>query len=78
MATTGLCPTCIHSCWCPTWAEYRCFAKEIRLSEYGIPQLTECSEYKKRGKDFKEPKCQCENCLENEKLLDEEEEKENE
>lgn len=71
MATTGLCPTCIHSCWCPTWAEYRCFAKEIRLSEYGIPQPTECSEYKKREKDFKEPKCQCEDCLDNEKLWNE-------
>ena len=78
MATTGLCTTCIYSCWCPTWGDYRCFEKEIRLSTYGFQQPINCSVYKKRGKDFKEPKCQCENCLENEKSLDDEEEEENE
>lgn len=73
MANTGLCPTCAHSIWCPSWAEWKCTEKAIRFTEYGFKQPTSCSDYKKRGKDFKEPSCQCDVCLINEKLLDEEE-----
>lgn len=73
MANEGLCPNCMHSVWCPTWAEYKCLEKEIRFTQYGFEQPTTCSDYKKRDKSFKERKCQCEDCLKNEALLDEEE-----
>lgn len=73
MANEGLCPNCTHSVWCPTWAEYKCLEKEIRFTQYGFEQPTTCSDYKKRDKSFKERKCQCEDCLKNEALLDEEE-----
>ena len=73
MANEGLCSNCTHSVWCPTWAEYKCLEKEIRFTQYGFEQPTTCSDYKKRDKDFKERKCQCEDCLKNEALLDEEE-----
>lgn len=66
----GLCPSCAMSIWCPTWAEWRCKAKERRI--YEIP--VKCEDYKKREKDFKEPRCQCQSCLENEKLYEDEEE----
>lgn len=65
----GLCPSCTNSIWCPTWAEWKCKIKEGRIYDYKT--LTECKFYKKRGKDFKEPRCQCEDCLKNEDLLDE-------
>ena len=26
-----LCATCAESIWCPTWAEWRCKAKEKRI-----------------------------------------------
>lgn len=74
MTTNGLCPTCVNSIWCPTWAEYKCTKKEVRLTSYGLKQPITCADYKKRGKDFKESKCQCDDCLKNEKLLDEEDE----
>ena len=66
-----LCATCAESIWCPTWAEWRCKAKEKRI--YNADKLTKCKFYKKRGKNFKEPKCQCRSCLENELLFEEEE-----
>lgn len=65
----GLCPICTNSIWCPTWAEWKCKIKERRIYDYKT--LTECKFYKKRGKDFKESRCQCEDCLKNEDLLDE-------
>lgn len=66
MAKT-LCETCSEAIWCPTWAEWRCKAKEKRI----YVKLTKCSDYKKRDKNFKEPKCQCESCLENDDLWEE-------
>lgn len=72
MAANVLCPMCIHSAWCPTWSEYKCLKKEIRFTCYGFKQPMKCTEYVKRGKDFKEQKCQCEDCLKNDLLLDEE------
>ena len=65
-----LCETCSEAIWCPTWAEWRCKAKEKRI----YVKLTKCPDYKKRDKNFKEPKCQCESCLENADLWAEYEE----
>ena len=67
----GLCPTCKMSIWCPTWAEWKCKVKERRIYDYKT--LTDCADYKTRGKDFKEQRCQCEDCLKNELLFDDEE-----
>ena len=67
---SGLCPSCVNSVWCPTWTEWKCKAKSKRI--YSV--VTKCGSYKKRDKDFKEPKCQCEDCLKNEILWDKEEE----
>lgn len=64
-----LCETCTNAIRCPTWAEWKCKVKEKRIRG----ELTKCSDYKKRDKNFKEPKCQCKNCLENELLFEEEE-----
>lgn len=72
MATTGLCPTCIHSVWCPTWAEWKCTVKSKRIPV--LSRVKVCSDFKKRDKDFEEPKCQCKNCLENDILWNEENE----
>ena len=41
---------------------------------YNYKDLVSCSSYLKRDKNFKESKCQCKSCLENEMLIDEEEE----
>lgn len=67
----SLCPTCTKSVWCPTWCEVRC--KELKTTIYSYQKLTFCKFYTKRDKNFKEPRCHCKNCLENEKLLDIEE-----
>ena len=67
-----LCPKCDKSIRCDTWAEYKCEILEKRI--YGYKQLTDpaqCKFYRKRGKDFKEPKCQCEDCLKSERLAEE-------
>jgi hypothetical protein len=58
---SGLCKTCVNSIWCDTWAEWKC--KDLKLRING--DLVNCSTYKKRPKDFKEAKCQCEDCLTN-------------
>lgn len=74
MAKTTLCETCVFSIYCPTWSELKCRKQEKRFSTYGHQQPTKCSDYKKRGTDFEEPKCQCKSCFENENLWDEESE----
>lgn len=66
----GLCSSCVNGIFCPTWAEWKCKKFERRI--YGWRKLTRCQFYTKRGKDFKEPRCQCEDCLKNEALYDEE------
>ena len=69
-----LCPKCENSVRCETWGEWKCTAQKKRI--YGYKQLTDpaqCKFYKKRGKNFKEPKCQCETCVENDLLVDDEE-----
>ena len=70
---TGKCPTCEKSIFCPTWAEWKCKATERRFHHNGP---LECEHFKKRGKDFKESKCRCEDCLKNENLIDAGEEEE--
>lgn len=67
--TKSLCETCIHSIRCETWAEWKCKLENRRIYEI----RTKCSGYKKRDSNFKEPKCQCEDCLKNELLFSEEE-----
>ena len=70
MANEGLCPTCSNSIWCPIWAEWKCKAFEKRIYVYAT--MSFCGSYVKRDKNFKESKCQCDSCLENEMLKDEE------
>lgn len=69
MIEKSLCPTCVHSIWCRTWAEWKCriLCKRIRNPD----SVTGCEHYKTRPKGFKEPKCQCEDCLKNELLYEE-------
>lgn len=68
-----LCASCSSSIWCPTWGEWKCRLHERRI--YSAMLLSkQCPDYKRRPKDFKESKCQCKSCLENEALLDEESE----
>lgn len=74
MAKESLCASCSMSLWCPTWAERKCMKRKIRFSTYGHFQPVECPDYKKRDKNFKESRCQCDDCLKNESLLDELEE----
>ena len=72
--TNYLCPKCVNSVRCETWGEWKCLAQKKRI--YGYKKLTDqaqCKFYKKRGKDFKEPKCQCEDCLKNPLVESEEE-----
>ena len=72
MEELPLCATCTMSIWCPTWTEWKCKAKEKRI--YNYKAVTSCDDYKKRDKNFKEPKCQCKDCLENDILFEEESE----
>lgn len=65
----GLCPTCENSIRCDTWAEWKCKKLEQRI--YGYAKMTDCKFYKKRDKNFKEPKCRCEDCLKNSLLTGE-------
>lgn len=76
-----LCSSCTSGIFCPTWTSYKCTKYEKRFSSYDHPYPANCSGYAKRPIDFKEPKCQCESCLDNELLMeleDEEKEKETE
>lgn len=72
MAEETLCSTCTNAIYCPTWSEWKCKTHAIRFSIYGRSMPTKCADYKKRSKDFKEPKCQCDDCLKNDFLCDEE------
>lgn len=73
--TKSLCEDCTESRWCETYGEVKCLAQKKRI--YGYVKLidpAQCKFYKKRGKNFKESKCQCEDCLRNEQLVEEAEE----
>ena len=65
----GLCPTCVNSIVCPTWGEIKC--TELKQRIYGYKTMSECAGYKKRDKNFKESRCQCEDCLNNDLLVGE-------
>lgn len=58
-----ICGTCEHSVTCDTWGEIKCLKRKQRI--YDIATVANCPHYKKRGKNFKESKCQCEDCLKN-------------
>lgn len=62
----SLCPTCGSAIWCDTWGQFKCVEKKIYIT--GYKTMTVCGSYKKRPKGFKEPACQCEDCLKNELL----------
>ena len=64
MIEKSLCPTCVHSIWCGTWAEWKCKKLCIRIRSNNV--INKCDDYKTRPKGFKEHKCQCEDCLKNE------------
>ena len=66
---TGQCTSCVNGIRCSTWSEVKCKKLERRI--YGYKTLIDCKFYKKRPKDFKEPRCQCEDCLKNELLSEE-------
>lgn len=68
----GLCPSCASAIWCDIWGQFKCKTKERYIT--GYKTLTDCEFYKKRPKDFKEPKCQCEDCLRHTALTEELEE----
>lgn len=68
MIEKNLCPTCVHSIWCGTWAEWKCKKLCIRIRNNNV--INKCDDYKTRPKGFKEHKCQCEDCLKNELLYE--------
>ena len=57
--SNSLCSTCTNSILCATWGEYKCMVTKGRV--HG--DISACSDYKRRDKNFKEPKCQCEDCM---------------
>lgn len=61
MAEVKKCDTCANSIYCNTFGEIKCTALKMRI--YDFEAVAGCKYYAKRGKDFKEPKCQCEECL---------------
>ena len=67
---TNLCASCVNAVRCYTWGEWKCTAQARRVYE----TITKCDDYKKRGKVFKESRCQCDDCLRNESLAEELEE----
>lgn len=71
MAKTDLCASCVNAVRCYTWGEWKCLKQAVRFSSYGHSMPTKCSDYEKRGKDFKESRCQCDDCLRNESLAEE-------
>lgn len=70
--TKGLCSHCAYSIPCATWTEWKCLATKRRVP-FPIA-LIACGSYKRRDRNFKEPQCQCEDCLRNEFLDRQEEE----
>lgn len=76
MANDGLCSSCSASIFCPTWAEWKCTKRAIRFTSYGYSMPTKCNDYVKRPKNWKEMKCLCDDCLNNESLAEELEESE--
>lgn len=53
------CGKCTNGILCGTWGEYKCKVKKERV--HG--DISECSDFKRRDKNFKEPKCQCDDCM---------------
>lgn len=74
MAKQNLCTSCVNCVRCYTWGEWKCLKQAVRFTSHGHSMPTKCSDYEKRDNNFKEPKCQCKDCLVNESLWDEESE----
>lgn len=55
------CTICANAIWCPTWAEWKCVVQKKRH----VAAVTNCDDFKPKAKSFKEPECQCEDCLAN-------------
>lgn len=77
MSTDNLCANCVHSLWCPVWTELKCTKHDVVFSSYGRSTPDECADFKKRGKDFKERLCHCDDCMDNESLVEQREEEAN-
>ena len=65
----NLCPNCTSAIFCDTWGQFKCTAKKRYISNYRV--VLQCESYKKRPKDYKDRKCQCEDCLKNAALAEE-------
>lgn len=63
------CSNCGKSIWCPTWGEWKCTAYKKRV--YARKDIVECDEYIKRPANWPEVPCRCKDCLDNEKLSEE-------
>lgn len=66
----NLCANCVSSIWCGTWAEWKCLVTKTR-HDGGIV-VDECDSYTKRGNNFKDRKCMCEDCLNSGRYSEEE------
>lgn len=55
---TKLCDVCENSRFCSVWGETKCVALKQRIYN----TIEKCDSYKRRPKNFVEPKCQCEDC----------------
>lgn len=55
-----MCDKCKNGIWCPTWAEWKCTVKAMRMTK----PIMACDQFKRRPEDEDEPKCQCRECLE--------------
>ena len=62
-----LCLSCENCLCCGVWGEKKCKALKTRI----YSKVDKCQLYKKRGKNFKESKCQCDDCFKNEDLYEE-------
>jgi hypothetical protein len=58
MDNENLCVTCESSIMCNVWGQYKCKVKQRYITG---PKKT-CMSYKKRSKNFEEPKCHCDDC----------------
>ena len=61
------CASCSVSVFCPTWGEWKCITRELRYSR----PVANCMDFSKRPANWKEHRCQCEDCLKNDALAEE-------
>ena len=56
---TKLCDVCEYSRMCSVWGETKC----VKLKQRIYNTIESCPDFKRRPKNFVEPKCQCEDCM---------------